>query len=536
MSLRRTAAAGMAALLSAVPAAGQTPTLESLLSRGGVYIAEFIDRFSNVVAEERYVQDTMGNSPIVTAGRGLLSLPPASRHRELRSDFLLVKVGPADWLPFRDVFEVDGTPIRDREGRLAKLFLQPSSTFLEQANKITLESARYNLGNLQRTINTPILPLVFLQLETQARFRFTLGKRDPGEGERIWIVEYKEEARPTVVKGVRDSNVPAYGRYWVDADTGRVVKTELNLDSSGIRARLTTSYRHDERFQIDVPFEMREQYYLDRSLVSGTATYGRFRRFDVSADESFHNPTATTITERRTGMTLVEIPSGRFTMGSPAAEPGRRADETQHDVTLDRPFFLGQHEVTQQEWRAVMNANPSRFADCGPRCPVENVTFADIQQFLVVLNAQPDNELVYRLPTESEWEYGCRSGTVTAFSTGDVLTTAQANVNGKQPYANTPQGVFRERPTRAAGFPANAWGLADMHGNVWEWTADWYGAYPEEDVNSPAGPAAGDKRVVRGGSWQVGAANARCAFRSTIDAGTRDPGLGFRVAGERISK
>jgi formylglycine-generating enzyme required for sulfatase activity len=523
-------------LVSALPVAAQPVGLESLLARGGAYVAQFIERFANVVAEERYVQDATGNLPIVMAGRGRLLAPP-SRHRELRSDFLLVKAGAtSEWLPFRDVFEVDGTPIRDREGRLTRLFLQPSSTSLEQANQITLESARYNLGAVQRTINTPILPLVFLQLDTQSRFRFTLGKRDTGAGESVWIVDYKEEARPTLIRGIRDSDIPSSGRYWIDAETGRVVKTELNLNSAGVRARLTTSYRRDERFQIDVPFEMRERYYHDRGQISGVATYGRFRRFDVTSDEAFHNPAPQTITERRTGMTLVDISSGRFTMGSPAAELGRRADERQHDVTIERSFFLGQHEVTQHEWRAVMGTSPSRFADCGPRCPVENVTFADVQQFLATLNAQPDNELVYRLPTESEWEYACRGGTVTPFWTGDTLTTAQANFNGKQPYGPALTGLARERPTRAAGFASNAWGLADMHGNVWEWTADWYGAYPEEDVVDPNGPSTGDKRVVRGGSWQVGAASVRCAARSSFDPAARDSGLGFRVAGDRVSK
>jgi formylglycine-generating enzyme required for sulfatase activity len=536
MLQRLKAASCVAALLLAVPVSAQTPALDTMLDRAGRYVAQFIERFANVVAEERYVQDTLGNLPVVTGRGGIMRLPPPSRHRELRSDFLLVRLGANDFLPFRDVFEVDGTPIRDREGRLAKLFLEPSATSLEQAGKISTESARYNLGAVQRTINTPILPLVFLQLDTQSHFRYVLGKRDVDAGENVWIVDYKELARPTFVRGIRDSDLPATGRYWIDAETGRVVKTELDLDSSGVRARLTTSYRRDERFQIDVPFEMQERYYHDRGQVSGVATYGRFRKFNVSADESFHDPTAATVTERRTGLALVEIPSGRFTMGSPATELGRRGDEAQHDVTIDRPFFLGQHEVTQQEWRAVVSMNPSRFGECGPRCPVENVTFADVQQFLAVLNAQPDNELVYRLPTEAEWEYACRAGTVTPFSTGDVLTTAQANYNGKQPYGGAAPGMSRERPTRAAGFEANAWGLADMHGNVWEWTADWYGAYPAGESVGTHGAPAGGKRVVRGGSWQTGAASVRCATRSAVDPGAHDAGLGFRVAGDRISK
>jgi formylglycine-generating enzyme required for sulfatase activity len=281
---------------------------------------------------------------------------------------------------------------------------------------------------------------------------------------------------------------------------------------------------------------MTERYALDRGTVTATAAYGRFRRFDVTSDESFQPPkeAQVTVTDHKTGMTLVEVGSGRFTIGSPTTELGRRADEATHDVTINRPFFLGKNEVTQQEWRAVMTTNPSRFADCGPRCPVENVTFADVQQFLVALNAQSDKQLVYRLPTESEWEYACRAGSVTPFFTGDAITTAQANFNGKEPYGRAPTGQFRQRPTRAGGFPANAWGLQDMHGNVSEWISDWYGPYPGDDVTDPSGPESGETRVVRGGSWQADAASARCAARSSRDPNARDQTLGFRVAGDRV--
>ena len=339
------------------------------------------------------------------------------------------------------------------------------------------------------------------------------------------------------MRGARNIDIPSSGRFWIDAESGRVVKAELSLDTPGIHARLTTTFRRDDKFQIDVPFEMSERYALDRGTVTATATYSRFRRFDVSSDESFQPPkeAQSTVTDHKTGMTLVEVGSGRFTIGSPAAELGRRADETLHDVTINQPFFLGKTEVTQQEWRAVMSSNPSRFADCGPRCPVENVTFVEVQQFLAALNAQPDKALVYRLPTESEWEYACRAGNVTPFFTGDAITTAQANYNGKEPYGKAASGQFRQRPTRAGGFPANAWGLQDMHGNVWEWTGDWYGPYPTEDATDPAGPETGETRVVRGGSWQADAGSARCAARSSRDPNTREPSLGFRVAGDRVS-
>ena len=538
MAARR---AGVSCLLAAVSVAtltAQTPALDVILERAARYVARFVEEFSSVVAEEAYSQDSLGNLPIVMPGRGGINRAsgPPSRHRDMKSDFLLVRIGPADWLPFRDVYEVDGQKIRDREGRLAKLFLQSSTTALEQAAQITLETARYNLGAMQRTVNTPILSLVFLQTAMQRGFRYTLGKRDASAGENVWIVEFKEVGRPTMVRGARDADLPSNGRYWIDVDTGRVVKTDLVLDTPGIRAHLTTSFRRDERFQIDVPFEMREQYYLDRGQVTATATYSHFRRFDVSSDESFQTPVATqvTVNDRKTGMTLVEILSGRFTMGSPATEPGRHDDEPQHDVTINRPFFLGQREVTQQEWRTVMGSNPSRFADCGPRCPVENVTFAEVQQFLAALNAQTDKTLVYRLPTEAEWEYACRAGTVTPFSTGETVTTSQANFNGKEAYGKSTPGMFRERPTRAGGFPSNAWGVSEMHGNVWEWVADWYGPYPSEDIIDPMGPPSGDRRVVRGGSWQTEAGATRCAARSTRDPAARDAGTGFRVAADRI--
>jgi formylglycine-generating enzyme required for sulfatase activity len=535
MLLSRAALTLTVVVLSVVTITAQSPPpLDVILARAGRYVSSFVDRFSSVVAEEHYVQDTLGNLPSVAlGGRGSIRVGVQSRRRELKADFLLVKIGPSDWLPFRDVFEVDGAAVRDREQRLAKLFLQPKETALAQAAQIASESSRYNIGALQRTVNTPILALIYLQPDAQDRFKFSLGKRDPAAGGNIWIVEFRETARPTHVRGLRDLDIPSNGRYWIDVETGRVVRTELTLDTQGVRARLTASFQVDERFQMDVPYEMREQYHLDRSQVTGTATYTRFRRFDVNAGESFHNPAAPTITDKRTGITLTEIPSGRFTMGSPASETGRRPDETPHDVTINRAFFLGQHEVTQQEWRALMGTNPSRFSECGPRCPVENVTFADVQRFIAALNAQPGNAVVFRLPTEAEWEYACRAGTATPFATGDTITTAQANYNGKRPYGNGEPGMSRERPTRAAGFPANPWGLVDVHGNVLEWTADFYGPYPAEDVSDPPGASSGETRVIRGGSWQTEAANTRCAARSTRAPDRRDSDVGFRIAADR---
>jgi formylglycine-generating enzyme required for sulfatase activity len=235
---------------------------------------------------------------------------------------------------------------------------------------------------------------------------------------------------------------------------------------------------------------------------------------------------------------LVSIPAGRFVMGSPASEPGRNADERPHAVTISRGFLLGQHEVTQQEWHDVMGTSPSYFRDCGPNCPVERVNDAEVLRFLDAINAAAaasasSGALHYRLPTEAEWEYACRAGTTTPFSTGANLTTAQANYNGSFPYAGFSTGLKRGHPTPAGAFAPNPWGLSDMHGNVWEWTSDWYAPYGSDAVD-PHGPASGEKRVIRGGSWFFDANSARCALRYTHAPKDRGFSLGFRVAADRL--
>ncbi len=216
-------------------------------------------------------------------------------------------------------------------------------------------------------------------------------------------------------------------------------------------------------------------------------------------------------------MEFVRIPAGSFLMGSPEDEQDRDSDETQREVTISQGFWMGKYEVTQGEWEAVMGENPSDFADCGARCPVERVSWHDVQEFIGRLNVQESGSgYAYRLPTEAEWEYAARAGTTGArYGELDAIAWWDGNSRGRV----HPVGEKR----------ANAWGLHDMLGNVWEWTADWYGEYPLGQVTDPTGPSTGSYRAVRGGSWSYGAWIVRSALRGYDSPGGRYNTLGFRL-------
>ncbi|MFN7959791.1 MAG: formylglycine-generating enzyme family protein [Thermoanaerobaculia bacterium] len=236
-------------------------------------------------------------------------------------------------------------------------------------------------------------------------------------------------------------------------------------------------------------------------------------------------------TEPSSGIVFLRVPAGTLTMGSPASEPSREAQEVEHLVHLSRAFFLSATEVTQGQWQRVMGENPAFFAGCGGDCPVENVTFRDVSAFLARLGARVPDER-FRLPTEAEWEYACRAGSRTPFSTGDRLSTDQANYDGRYPMPGSPAGVFRGRPIPVAELGANPWGFSDLHGNVWEWTADDHCPYPSGPVLDPLARCASGKKVIRGGSWAFGADSARCALRYTHAPEDRGYSLGFRLVRE----
>ena len=241
------------------------------------------------------------------------------------------------------------------------------------------------------------------------------------------------------------------------------------------------------------------------------------------------------------GMKFVWIPPGTFLMGSPKEEKHRNPIETPHKVRLTKGFYMGVYTVTQDQWMKVMGGkNPSGFdkEKFGGKekltdmektmMPVESVSWNDCQEFLKKLretDAKP-----YRLPTEAEWEYACRAGTTTPFHFGETISTDQANHDGDQVYGNGKKGVRRNKTTPVGSFPANAFGLHDMHGNLYQWCQDWYGDYPQGDVTDPQGPEKGQARVLRGGSWKSNPVSCRSAERLWYEPGTRFNLYGFRVA------
>ena len=228
-------------------------------------------------------------------------------------------------------------------------------------------------------------------------------------------------------------------------------------------------------------------------------------------------------------------PPGTFTMGSPPSRAAvRDADETQHQVTLSRGFWMLETPVTQAMWKSVTGNNPSYFT--GDKLPAERVSWKDCQKFIEQLNAHlagtPGTPAGYRfsLPTEAQWEYACRAGTTTPFHFGSVLNGDKANCDGNFPYGTSTMGQYLKKTSEVGSYPANDWGLFDMHGNVWEWCLDWYGDYPSGSVTDPTGADEGSNRVLRGGGWNDHAGNCRSAYRNSNAPSDRNFRYGVRIS------
>ena len=219
------------------------------------------------------------------------------------------------------------------------------------------------------------------------------------------------------------------------------------------------------------------------------------------------------------GIEFQWCPPGTFAMGGPTIESGHEDDETLHEVTLTKGFWLSKHEITQSQWTDRIGENPSFFE--GDDLPVENVTWEDVQEFLVVLNTAVSGA-TYRLPTEAEWEYACRSETTTRFYWGNDAAETEIDDNAwysENCVATQPVGELEP----------NAWGLLDMSGNVYEWCQDKYGVYPTNAVTDPIGSDAGNTRVVRGGSYVDAALECRTPNRDFRNPDVPIFNIGFRL-------
>jgi hypothetical protein len=278
-------------------APSRPPDLKTVLARAAAHVEEFREKLSGIVAEETYVQQEI----------------PGER-RELRSDLLLVRSETfPHWLQFRDTFEVDGEAVRDREERLTHLFLEPA-TAVERAKRIASDSSRYNLGVVERTINVPLMPLVFLERDVQPRFRFSRA----GDDERaavpeaqaghfrvsteVWVIHFEERERPTIVRdSVNRRDVPSQGRFWIEPSSGRVLMSEMRSNHPGVRAEITVNYQSAPLLGLLVPIAMFERYsnilparrlapsqYWRR--IEATATYDKFRRFQVHVEQDVDLP------------------------------------------------------------------------------------------------------------------------------------------------------------------------------------------------------------------------------------------------------
>ena len=284
--MSRAVATLIVATIAVAGAAVQEPSLDEVLSRAAVYVADYSKRLQGIVAEELYLQNY---TPARTRGR------ITREGRQLRSDVLLVKLAGDDWwMQFRDVFEVNRRPVRDRDQRLYKLFVDAKVDGRAQALIIQNESSRYNLGPVTRTINIPIMALLFLEKANQRGLDFKQGKAgnvkrfgELAAAEDIWMLEFTEQGPGTLVKGANNRDVPSTGRFWLDRTSGRILRTEMITQDTQLRATIDVFYKATPGLDFLVPGEMRENYTLRQtaSRIDGKATYDKFRQFSVSTSE-----------------------------------------------------------------------------------------------------------------------------------------------------------------------------------------------------------------------------------------------------------
>ncbi len=272
--------------------------IDLVLARAKAYAVEYVRSLSSVVCEERYeqsltrprIRDLGAASQMLDGGTKLSRNEAVLESRALVSDLLLVQVpGVPGWLSFRDVYSVDGRAIRDREDRLVKLFIEPNPDRIAQAERIRNESSRYNIGSAVRDINVPTFALQFLLPDAVGHFAFQDGGNDRVDEHVTRVVVYREASRPTFIRNQRDEDVPASGRYWIEPETGAVLRTRLETRSDVKEMRIDVEYRVEPKLGIRVPVRMEEAHDLRSGSVeeklTGIARYTNFRQFRVDTSE-----------------------------------------------------------------------------------------------------------------------------------------------------------------------------------------------------------------------------------------------------------
>ena len=288
----------LVALLTTSLAAQSPPALAGLLARATQYVVNYEQAFSVLVSEEHYVQeiqrptDPGSNLSRANPGGGMRAGGPVKR-QVLRSDYMLVQLGPGHgWMPFRDVFEVNGSRVRDRQDRLIKLFQSNDAARFDQADKIMAESTRYNIGSVKRTINIPTLGMMLLHPSVRERFGFEHEGSDTIGGHVVERIAYRETTRPTLIRTARGSDILLQGQFWIEPATGTIVKTSLTAADPAVRAVVTVTFRPDDALAIWVPQQMEEYYKEARSIdeITAKATYTVVRRLHVTTTEKIGKP------------------------------------------------------------------------------------------------------------------------------------------------------------------------------------------------------------------------------------------------------
>ena len=330
--------------------------------------------------------------------------------------------------------------------------------------------------------------------------------------------------RHVTLDAVLEKEAPAAGNLYVNVRPSDAKIRILNIGPAYARGMALSSGDYHVEVSKD-GYEIKNEWVAVSAGEDRYVTIVLKQSVSTFVAEGFSPPSSATVKKitNSLGMEFVYIEPGTFIMGSPPDEYERQDDEVQHRVLLTKGYYMQVTEVTQGQWISVMGSNPSGFSNCGGDCPVEQVTGEDAQEFIRKLN-QREGHIVYRLPTEAEWEYACRAGKGTPFNKGSCISIYQANYNGNYPYPGCPKGQYRKAPIKVGSLSPNEWGLYDMHGNVWEYCQD-CGEYPSATVTDPAGN--GYER--RGGGFADSARCCRSAFKGSRNIAARIDSIGFRI-------